>query len=89
MVILHYTQLALEEGYTVEFDGQGGVEYFDPSGNSVATSTEVWEAVVIPEVLADYTEKKRAELKNTIQHSFVIGADYYKVFEKELVACMG
>ena len=42
---LHYTFLALEEGYTTIFDGQGNVEYFDPSGNSVATSTEVWEAV--------------------------------------------
>ena len=74
---LHYTQLAIEEGYSVEFDGQGGVEYFDPSGNRVATSTEVWEAVAIPTVLADYTEKKRDELKNTIQHSVVIGLDYY------------
>jgi len=74
---LHYTQLAIEEGYSVEFDGQGGVEYFNPSGHSIATSTEVWEAVVIPTVLADYTEKKRDELKNTIQHSVVIGLDYY------------
>lgn len=74
---LHYTHLALEEGYSVEFDGQGGVEYFDPSGHSIATNTEVWEAVVIPTVLADYTEKKRDELKNTIQHSVVIGLDYY------------
>tara|TARA_Y100001963_G_scaffold107565_1_gene148726 strand:- start:959 stop:2023 length:1065 start_codon:yes stop_codon:yes gene_type:complete len=74
---LHYTFLALEEGYTVEFDGQGGAEYFNPNGNSVATSTEVWEAVVIPTVLADYTEKKRDEIENTIQHSFVVGFDYY------------
>jgi len=74
---LHYTYLAIEEGYTVEFDGQGGTEYFNPSGNSVATSTEVWEAVVIPTVLSDYTEKKRNELENTIQYSMVIGFDYY------------
>ncbi len=74
---LHYTSLAIEEGYNIEFDGQGGVEYFDPSGNSVATSTEVWEAVVIPIVLADYTEKKRDEIDNTLQHSLVIGFDYY------------
>jgi len=74
---LHYTFLALEEGYTTTFDGQGNVEYFDPSGNSVATSTEVWEAVAIPEMLANYTEKKRNELKNTIQHSLVFGFDYY------------
>ena len=74
---IHYTYLAIQEGYSVEFDGEGGVEYFNPSGNSVATSTEVWEAVVIPTALADYTEKKRNELKNTVQHSFVIGFDYY------------
>ncbi len=75
---LHYTFLAIEEGYTMEFDGEGGVEYFDPQGNSVATSTEVWEAVVIPTALADYTEKKRNELDNVIQHSWVVGFDYYK-----------
>ena len=48
---LHYTDLALQEGYSVEFDGTGGVNYIDPSGEVVATSNEVWEAVVIPEVL--------------------------------------
>ena len=72
---LHYTFLALEEGYTTEFDGQGGVEYFNPSGNSVATSTEVWEAVVIP---ANYTEKKRNQLPVQWTHSWVAGFDYYK-----------
>tara|TARA_R110001592_G_scaffold41308_3_gene134840 strand:- start:1802 stop:2851 length:1050 start_codon:yes stop_codon:yes gene_type:complete len=75
---LHYTFLALEEGYTVEFDGKGGVEYFSPSGGSVATSTEVWEAVVIPEMLANYTEKKREALPINWTHSWVVGFDYYK-----------
>jgi hypothetical protein len=75
---LHYTFLAIEEGYTVEFDGQGGEVYYDPSGNEVANSTEVWEAVTIPTVLSEYTEKKRNELDNTIQHSLVVGFDYYK-----------
>ena len=79
---LHYTFLALEEGYTVRFDGHGGVEYFDPSGNSVATSTEIWEGVVIPTILANYTEKKRNELDNTIQHSLVLGFDYYYYSKK-------
>jgi hypothetical protein len=74
---LHYTDLAIQEGYTINFDGQGGVEYFDPSGNSVATSTEIWEGVVIPIVLSDYTEKKRNKLDQIIQHSFVVGFDYY------------
>tara|TARA_A100001201_G_scaffold52806_1_gene51965 strand:+ start:762 stop:1883 length:1122 start_codon:yes stop_codon:yes gene_type:complete len=74
---LHYSQLAIQEGYSVEFDGLGGEVYYDPNGNQVATSTEVWEAVVIPQVLADYTEKKRDELDQTLQHSVVIGFDFY------------
>ena len=74
---LHYTDLAIQEGYTMVFDGQGGVEYFDPTGNSVATSTEVWEEVVIPTVLANYTEKKRNKLEDIIQHSIIVGFDYY------------
>ena len=74
---LHYTQLALQEGYTVEFDGFGGETYYDPSGNIVAENTQIWEGVIIPEVLANYTEKKRNELDQTLQHSLVVGFDYY------------
>ena len=35
---LHYTSLAIQEGYTIEFDGMGGEIYYDPSGNQVAAS---------------------------------------------------
>jgi len=71
---LHYTYLAIQEGYNVDvYEG----EYYDPSGAVVATSTEVWEAVVIPEVLANYTEKKRDELPAQWNHSLVLGFDYY------------
>jgi hypothetical protein len=72
---IHYTYLALQEGYTVDVYSS---EYYNPAGELVATSAEVWEAVVIPEVLAGYTQKKRNELKKTIQHSLVLGFDYYK-----------
>jgi len=72
---IHYTYLALQEGYNVDVYSS---EYFSPSGELVATSSEVWEAVVIPTVLSDYTEKKRNELKSQIQHSIVLGFDYYK-----------
>ena len=72
---IHYTYLALQEGYAVDVYSN---EYYDPNGNLVATSAEVWEAVVVPQVLADYSERKRNELKKTIQHSIVIGFDYYK-----------
>ena len=86
---LHYTFLALEEGYTVEFDGQGGEVYYNPSGGQVATSTEVWEAVTIPQVLSDYTEKKRGQLDNTIQYSIVLGFDYYKYEKKSWLHTWG
>jgi len=72
---IHYTYLALQEGYTVDVHNN---EYYNPAGEVVATSPEVWEAVVIPTVLSDYTEKKRNELKKIIQHSLVMGFDYYK-----------
>ena len=72
---IHYTHLAIQEGYNIDVANS---VYTNPAGEVVATSPEVWEAVVIPTVLADYTEKKRNELKKTIQHSFVVGFDYYK-----------
>jgi hypothetical protein len=72
---LHYTYLALQEGYNVDVYSN---EYYSPAGELVATSAEVWEAVVIPTVLSDYTEKKRNELSRIMQHSIVMGFDYYK-----------
>ena len=53
---LHYTHLAIEEGYSYDLYAN---EYTDPNGNVVATSSEVWKEVVIPQVLADYTERKK------------------------------
>ena len=74
---LHYTDLALQEGYSVEFDGTGGVNYFDPDGELVAENTQVWEAVIIPEVLANYTEQERKSLPYQWNHSIVVGFDFY------------
>jgi len=72
---LHYTFLALEEmGYSISV--QNG-EYYDPDGNVVATSPEVWDEVVIPQVLSDYADKKQNEIDRTIEYSAVIGFDYY------------
>ena len=86
---LHYTQLAIEEGYEISFNGHDGIEYIDQSGNVVATSTEVWEAVVIPDVISEYAERKRSELENTIQHSFVAGFDYYRYKKKSWIHIWG
>ena len=71
---VHYTQLAIEEGYSVDvFES----EYKDPNGDIVATSAEVWEKVIIPTVLKDYVDKKRNELPNQWQYSIVLGFDFY------------
>jgi hypothetical protein len=83
---IHYTYLALQEGYNVDVYNS---VYTDPDGNVVATSPEVWEAVVIPSVLADYTEKKRNELAKVIQHSIVVGFDYYKYTKKTWLHAWG
>ena len=72
---IHYTYLAIQEGYTVDVANS---IYKDPNGNVVANSAGVWKEIVIPQVLADYTQKKRNELTNIIQHSIVLGFDYYK-----------
>ena len=71
---LHYTYLAIQEGYIIDVANS---EYKDPDGNIVANSADVWNEVVIPQVLSDYSEKKRNELDKQIQHSIIIGFDYY------------
>ena len=71
---IHYTHLALQEGYTVDIPNS---EYFSPDGELVAESVEVWEAVVIPGVISDYSDRKRNELNRLLQHSVVAGFDYY------------
>tara|TARA_R110000772_G_scaffold39776_2_gene93277 strand:+ start:1024 stop:2073 length:1050 start_codon:yes stop_codon:yes gene_type:complete len=71
---VHYTYLAIQEGYTIDFENN---EYKDPNGNVVATSPEIWTAVVVPEILKDYTEKERGNLNLLLQHSVVIGFDFY------------
>ena len=71
---VHYTQLAIQEGYAVDVFNS---EYKDPTGEIIATSADVWEEVVIPQVLKDYVDKKRNELPNQWQHSIVVGFDYY------------
>ena len=71
---IHYTYLALQEGYNIDVYNS---EYKDPNGKVVATSVEVWEEVVIPQVLAEYVERKRDELDRNMLQSLVIGFDYY------------
>jgi hypothetical protein len=74
---IHYTYLAIQEGYNVDFSNPDIITYTNPSGNVVATSTDVWEQIIIPQVLSDYTEKKRNELTSQFEYSIVVGFDYY------------
>lgn len=76
---IHYTSLALQEGYT--FDPQLS-EYFDPSGELVATSADVWSQVIVPDVINNYVARKRSELPNQWNYSLVLGYDYYQ-YSKE------
>jgi len=71
---IHYTYLALQEGYNVDVYHD---MYYNPDGDIVAYSSDVWEQIVIPEVLANYVERKRNELDDKLQHSLVVGLDYY------------
>jgi|TARA_R100000742_G_C4279084_1_gene102873 hypothetical protein len=75
---LHYTYLAIQEGYSVNFNGPGNTEYLDPSGNVVASSTAVWEEVIIPQVLENYVEKKKNQADLKLEYSLIFGLDYYK-----------
>tara|TARA_R100000654_G_scaffold21925_1_gene44211 strand:+ start:3278 stop:4363 length:1086 start_codon:yes stop_codon:yes gene_type:complete len=70
---LHYTYLALQEGYNVDMQGN----YFSPDGTLVADNQAVWEEVVIPEVINDYVDKQRNALDNIVEYSVILGFDYY------------
>ena len=71
---IHYTYLAIQEGYNIDVYNN---EYYDPQGNIVATSKDVWESVIIPDILAQYVEQKRNQLPAEWNHSLVLGVDYY------------
>jgi len=78
---IHYTSLALEQGYSIAFDPTG-ISYLDPSGNVAATSAEVWEEVVIPQVLDDYVKASKDALPVQWCYSMVVGLDYYHYTKK-------
>ncbi len=74
---LHYTSLALQEGYNVEFLPGGDINYLNPDGAVVANNSIIWEEVVIPQVLSDYVKRKKEEIPQQWNHSLVIGYDFY------------
>jgi hypothetical protein len=70
---LHYTYLALQEGYDITLDGL----YYAPDGTLVADNQAIWEEVVIPEVINDYVQDQRNALSSIVEYSAVLGFDYY------------
>ena len=70
---LHYTYLAIQEGYNITLDGL----YYAPDGTIVADNQAVWEEVVIPEVINDYVQGQRNALSSIVEYSAVLGFDYY------------
>jgi hypothetical protein len=70
---LHYTYLALQEGYNITLNGL----YYAPDGALVADNQAVWEEVVIPEVINDYVQDQRDALSSIVEYSAVLGFDYY------------
>ena len=74
---LHYTSLALQEGYNIDFLPNGETNYLNPEGEIVATNDIIWKENVIPQVLSDYVKRKKNEIPQQWNHSLVIGYDFY------------
>ena len=74
---LHYTSLALQEGYNIDFLPSGEINYLNPEGEVVATNDIIWKENVIPQVLSDYVKRKKEEIPQQWNHSLVIGYDFY------------
>ena len=74
---LHYTSLALQEGYNIDFLPNGEINYLNPEGEIVATNDIIWKENVIPQVLSDYVKRKKEEIPQQWNHSLVIGYDFY------------
>jgi hypothetical protein len=69
-----YTNIALDEGYQYDFETD---EWLNPNGDVVAENSEVWRAVILPEVLDNYVVDRRNELPQQWNYSLIAGFDYY------------
>lgn len=69
-----YTNIALSEGYQYDFDSD---KWLNPNGEIVAENSEVWRAVILPEVLDGYVVNRRNELPLQWNYSLIAGFDYY------------
>jgi len=69
-----WMKIATEMGYN---RGLNDI-YTDGDGNIVANSTEVFQEVVVPQILSDYADIQRNALPNKWEYSVVLGFDYYR-----------
>ena len=69
-----WMKIATEMGYN---RGLNDI-YTDGNGNIVANSTEVFQEVVVPQILSDYADIQRNALPNKWEYSVVLGFDYYR-----------
>ena len=69
-----WMKIATDMGYNYDLNGI----YTNPSGGVVANSNEVFQEVVVPQILANYAKQQRDALPNKLEHSLVLGFDYYK-----------
>ena len=66
--------IAIEGGYT---PNTSTYEWLDPEGLLVAENSEIWRAVILPQVLDDYVVDRRNELPLQWNYSLIAGFDYY------------
>tara|TARA_R110000751_G_scaffold59860_3_gene125386 strand:- start:1413 stop:2456 length:1044 start_codon:yes stop_codon:yes gene_type:complete len=69
-----YTNIALDQGYNYNFDND---QWLNSSGEIVAENSEVWRAIVLPQILDEYVKNEKSLLPNQWNHSLIFGYDYY------------
>jgi len=69
-----YTNIALSEGYQYDFETD---VWLNSEGVVIAENSEVWRAVVLPDVLDSYVADRRNELPLQWNYSLIAGFDYY------------
>ena len=69
-----WMKISTDMGYNYDLNGI----YTNSAGEVVANSTEVFQEVVVPQILSDYANQQRNSLPNKWEHSLVLGFDYYK-----------
>jgi hypothetical protein len=74
---LHYTELALQEGYNVEFLSNGEINYLNPEGQVLTDNSIIWEENIVPQILSDYVKRKKDEIPQQWNYSLVVGYDFY------------